>query len=75
MKKLYSDRRLTMSPLDLRKTIQTQLDQIPETQLPQIHRYLITLTQPAKPTTGASLLLALPTIGTWQGDDMEYCLQ
>ena len=64
-----------MSPLELRQTIQTQLDQIPETHLPKIHRYLITLTQPTKPSTGASLLLALPTIGTWQGDDLEDCLQ
>jgi hypothetical protein len=31
--------------------------------------------QPSKTSTGASLLAALPSIGTWQGDDLEDCLQ
>jgi hypothetical protein len=64
-----------MSPLELRQKLHAQLDRIPEVQLPQIQQYLTTLTRPAKITTGASLLAALPSIGTWQGDDLEDCLQ
>jgi hypothetical protein len=66
-----------MSPLELRQTLHAQLDQIPEVQLPEIQQYLTALTDvpTPSPTTGASLLTALKTMGTWQGDDFQDCLQ
>jgi hypothetical protein len=66
-----------MSPLELRQTLHAQLDRIPEVQLPEIQQYLISLADvpTPSPTTGASLLTALKTMGTWQGDGFEDCLQ
>jgi hypothetical protein len=68
-----------MSPLELREKIHAQLDQIPEVELPKIQRYLNELTTDSTyatlPTTGASLLEALKSMGTWQGDDFEECRQ
>jgi hypothetical protein len=64
-----------MSPLELRQKLHAHLDRIPETQLPKLQQYLTTLTDSAKASTGASLLAALPTINTWQGDDFKDCLQ
>jgi hypothetical protein len=70
-----------MSPLELRQELHIQLDQIPETQLPKLQQYLAELAiQSAPPTaplpsTGASLLTALKSVGTWQGADFEECLQ
>jgi hypothetical protein len=67
-----------MSPVELRQKLHDQLDQIPEVELPKLQQYLAELTlSPAVPTvaTGASLLVALKSMGTWQGDDLQDCLQ
>jgi hypothetical protein len=68
-----------MSPLELREKIHAQLDQVPEVELPKIQQYLNDLTTAStdstSPTTGASLLEALKSMATWQGDDFEDCRQ
>jgi hypothetical protein len=68
-----------MSPLELREKIHAQLDQVPEVELPKIQQYLNDLTTASmgstSPKTGASLLEALKSMGTWQGDDFEECRQ
>jgi hypothetical protein len=71
-----------MSPLELRQRLHAELDRVPEVELPKIQQYFTELASPAVdsvlPTvaaTGASLLEALKSMGTWQGDDFQDCLQ
>jgi hypothetical protein len=70
-----------MSPLELRQRLHAELDRVPEVELPKIQQYFTELAIPklhsALPTvaTGASLLAALKSMGTWQGDDLQDCLQ
>jgi hypothetical protein len=67
-----------MTALELRQCLHAQIDRVPEAQLLQIQNYLAELVADApmvKQSTGGSLLAAMQSIGTWQGDDFEACLQ
>ncbi len=69
-----------MSLLELRQNLHDQLDQISEDELPKIRHYLDTMIHPLsesmseRSSTGASILAALKSVGTWQGDDFKACL-
>jgi hypothetical protein len=70
-----------MSSLELRQRLHDELDRVPEVELPKIQQYLFELTNPStgralpRVATGASLLAAVKSMGTWQGDDLQDCLQ
>jgi hypothetical protein len=70
-----------MSPLELRQRLHAELDQIPEVELPKVQQYFTELAIPTTHATlmtvatGSSLLAALKSMGAWQGDDLQDCLQ
>jgi hypothetical protein len=79
-----------MTPIQLRQKLLHQLNQLPEDDLPLVDEFLAFLEFKAHQqtaslsksnstlqtrSTGQALLEHLKTIGTWEGDDFEECLQ